>query len=276
MRVGSFCPTIAFAVLLGAALLALPRSAPATTAMDLSGRILIDGITDEWQPDESVFQMNTSNPGEPVPEESISDSEWGFFNDLNQIRITWDADFLYVAVDAIIWNNNVILLFDTEPGGMTEMTNLNSWRRNFTFQGLRPDLFVATWDGNTLPQAWFWDEARKEVEKFIPESFSTAASFSQGAQGRALEAAIPWTFVLGDSAERVFSTDIGDSVYVLPDDIRDLKFVAVLTAGGDGTGGPDSAPDNLSGHETDGSAAVTIDNWATIPLDRDPVGRRSG
>jgi hypothetical protein len=237
----------------------------AVTGTDLSDRIVVDGVTDEWMLDESLFQVNDETGG---LEEPLSDSEWGFNNDLNQIRITWDAEFLYVGVDAIIFDNNVIILFDYKSGGMEEMTNLNSWRRNFVFQGLRPDLFLATWDGNTLPQVWEFVGSNQVTQKDAT-SFQTVASFSRDAQGRAMEAAIPWTFLLGDDAERTFDTAANDSVWVLPDDISTLRVVGVITAGPDGTGGPDSAPDNLTGHQIDSSVQVTVDNWVALPLDLD-------
>lgn len=224
----------------------------------------IDGRTTEWEADEGIFQLNAQQ----VTEESWSDSKWGVNNDLHQVWVTWDADFLYVAVDAIIWDNNTVLLFDVRPGGMTAMTNLNSWRRNFTFQNQEPDLFLATWDGNTLPQLWDY-RGSNQVTRFDATTFRTVATFAQGNRDRAMEAAIPWRYVLGERAERIFSTEIGDSVYRLPSGIDTLKFVNILTAGPDGTGGPDSAPDNLSCHTINSSDAVTIENYAAIPLDLD-------
>ena len=255
----------------------------ATTGGDLSSRIVIDGLTgdaNEWEADEFLFQLNDSDPAVTLDEESSSDSKWGFNNDLNQIRITWDSRFVYVAGDGIIWGNNMLILFDCRPGGMTEMTNLNSWRRNFSFQGFRPDVFMATWDGNTQPQVWEVPPGSTTInnvqQRPIP-SFETVATFQQGSQGRAMEAALPWSFFFGDEAERFFSDAYNDTVYVIPEDITELRIVGVVTAGADGTGGPDSAPDNLSGHEVDGSLPVTLDNWVTIPLDLDgPDGKPDG
>lgn len=252
------------------ACLAAPVSSLAGTALDLSGRMLIDGLTDEWESDESLLQTNDSDPGNPVLEESLSDSKWGFNNDLNQIRLTWDANFLYVAVNAIIWGNNTILLFDYAPGGLCAMTELNSWRRNFVFKGITPDMFLATWDGNTAPQVWKSTTAGNNVSE-EQGTFVAAATFSQGTTGRAMEAAIPWTLLFGD-VEKRFVPAIGDSMYPIPAGIEELRVVAVLTAGADGTGGPDSAPDNLRGHSDDSSQQVTIDNWAVIPLDLDGPG----
>ncbi|MAF26884.1 MAG: hypothetical protein QF819_00240 [Gemmatimonadota bacterium] len=242
--------------------------AKAVPETDLSARIAVDGLTADWDSDESAFG---TNPVSGAPEEGTSDSEWGTQNDVRQIRISWDAEFLYVAVDATIWDNNVILLIDHAPGGMTEMTNLNSWRRNFVFRNLQPDLFLATWDRNTLPQAWT-SVGTNQVTQRDATSFATVATFDQGTPGRAMEAALPWPFLLGDDAVRDFSAAVGESLWVVPAERSVLRVVAIVTAGGDGTGGPDSAPDNLSGHSAESSDQVTIDNYAEIPLDLDGDG----
>ncbi|MBZ0269212.1 hypothetical protein K8I85_13745, partial [bacterium] len=261
-------PFLPLAVLLGGLL--APSPSHARTALDLTDRMVIDGLTDEWESDESLLQTNDLDPGNPVREESLSDSKWGFNNDLNQIHVTWDASFLYVAVDAIIWDNNTILLFDYKAGGMTAMTELNSWRRNFVFQGLRPDLFLATWDNNTQPQVWSVQPgSENSVSEQPAGSFQTAATFADGTQGRAMEAAIPWSIVFGEASTPTFLPSLGDTVWPIPAGIDTLRVVAVLTAGGDGTGGPDSAPDNLQGHQEDSAQQVTIDNWINIVLDTD-------
>jgi hypothetical protein len=245
-----------------------PQPSQAVTAVDLSGRMVIDGLTDEWEPDESLLQTNDTDPGNPVLEESLSDSKWGFNNDVNQIRVTWDRMFLYVAVNAIIWDNNVILLFDYQPGGMSAMTELNSWRRNFVFQGFRPDAFLATWDNNTQPQVWTVQAgSENSVSEQPAGSFPTAATFADGTQGRAMEAAIPWSILFGDASAPTFIPSVGDTVWPIPSGFGEFRMVAVLTAGPDGTGGPDSAPDNLQGHQEDSSQQVTIDNWVAVRLD---------
>jgi hypothetical protein len=150
------------------------------------------------------------------------------------------------------------------------MTQLNSWRRNFVFAGdLRPDLFFATWDGNTTPQIWRFARENQVTQVDISQ-FETVATFAQGNTGRSMEARIPWTVFYGTELVRRYDETLRDSVYVLPDGIdhaHSIRLVAILTAGGDGTGGPDSAPDNLGGHTIESSNQVTIDNYANVPLD---------
>ncbi len=254
----------------------LPGIALAATAPDLTERILIDGnSTDFSREDEFVFgetltDLDGDGSLERILQERPDDSRWGFNNDINQIWISWDAENLYVAVDGIAWDNNIILLFDYRNGGLEKMTELNAWRRNFVFSNnFFPDFFMATWDGNTTPQTWRASGANT-VTQIDNTLFETVATFAQGAQGRSMEARIPWTVFFPELLVRAYDERTGDSTYVLPnglDPAHTIRFAAVLTAGGDGTGGPDSAPDNFGGHTTEASDLVTVDNYAIVPLD---------
>ena len=244
--------------------------AAAATAPDLSSRITIDGASRDFTLGEAVFAGD---------EEGTADSDWGVDNDIKQIYISWDANYLYCAVDAIIWNNNVVLVFDIADGtpndpqadGLSSMTEINSWRRNFDFGGsppLTPDCFVATWDGNPTPRL-LEVLGPREVREVVVGTYAAVSTFSQGSRGRAMEAAIPWPLLIGADAERVFVPEIGDTLYRIPEDVHELRVAGFITAGADGTGGPDSAPDNLQGHTSDSANRVLIDNYAMIPLDLD-------
>jgi len=275
--------------LLFASLLFLPASAHATTARDLSARINIDGFTGEYTSDEAIFGFNEQF-GEL--EEGLSDSKWGENNDINQIRITWDQKFLYVAGEGRIWDNNMILFIDSTPGvGLGAMDSLNSWRRNFAFDssrasaggGLAPDLFCATWDGNTSPRLIMQERAQR-VQDFTVGSgvFQASATFDKSSPGRSMEFAIPWRSVflgpvgLGTRDTVILFGGIPDTLSRFPPGTV-LKIVGVITAGPDGTGGPDSAPDNPRGHTDNSGDRVIIDNWAIIDLDRnDDTGLGGG
>ncbi|NNE10200.1 MAG: hypothetical protein HKN20_16695, partial [Gemmatimonadetes bacterium] len=266
----------AAALALCLAILTATPFSQAATGPDLTERILIDGNSADFsREDEFVFgQVLADLDGDGTPErilqERPDDSRWGFNNDINQIWMSWDAENLYVAIDGIAWDNNIILLFDYRSGGLEKMTELNAWRRNFVFSNdFFPDFFLATWDGNTTPQTWRSSGANT-VTQIDNTLFETVATFAQGAQGRSMEARIPWTVFFPEELVRAYDERTGDSTYVLPnglDPAHTIRFAAVLTAGGDGTGGPDSAPDNFGGHTTESSDLVTIDNYAIVPLD---------
>jgi|CXWL01.1.fsa_nt_gi hypothetical protein len=291
MRLRSFSQRRANARALLAVLacLAANRAAVAGPRVDLTNRMTIDGFSSEFEFNEALFGINDDfvrdgrpcvEGGDPPcpPEESPQDSQWGFFNDVNQIKVTWDARFLYVAVDGISSGNNIILFFDvtranrTDLGpGIPDLVNVNAWRRNITFaNGFAPDFFLATWDGNATPQMWTYSNPRV-VNQVSGSSFGTAATFSSNAQGRSMEAAIPWR-VLFQRDSTLVSSAYADTVPVIPAGFDTLRLAACLTAGADGTGSPDSAPDNFSGFQVDGNAPATVDNYVILPLDRLDAG----
>lgn len=260
----------------------------ATTARDLSARMRVDGFTSDFAGDEFVFGFNAAAG---APQEAPDDSRWGVNNDINQIRITWDAQYLYVAGEGRVWDNNMILLFDTVPGrGLTSMTQLNSWRRNFDFDttgaaaggGFAPDLFAATWDGNTSPRLIVQIAGNQVDDQRVGPTFSAAATFLQANPDRAMELRIPWrTLFLGSAG--VGTRDTFITVGGIPDTFRlfprgtRIRICAAVTAGGDGTGGPDSAPDNLRGHSDNAGDLVFLDNYAIVDLDRnDDTGLGGG
>ena len=260
-----------------ACLTLLPSPGLAATARDLSERMVIDGFTTEFTEQEALFGVN---PSRNTFEESAADSKWGPDNDLNQIRITWDAQFLYLAGEGVIWGNNMVILIDVIPGrGMTTMRQLNSWSRNFIFSDdFAPDLFGATWDGNQSPRLLIHQGGTQVNDQQVGELFQAAATFSTNLRGRAMELAIPWnTLFLGTEGLGTTPEVVdGDTIPVFPPGAT-LKICGVITAGGDNTGGPDSAPDNTRGHVEDGSQDVIVDNYAIVELDHnDDTGLGGG
>ena len=152
------------------------------------------------------------------------------------------------------------------------MSTLNAWRRNFFFcGGFLPDLFLATWDTNRQPQMWRATGSNAVRQLGVGE-FKASASFQQGDQGKSMEAAIPWS-TMWESTQRGYNAVARDSMPIRPGDIyREIRCIAVLTAGGDGTSGPDVIPDNLEGMVSDGSQAVTLDNYLLTTFDEDVDG----
>ncbi len=266
----------------------------ADTARDLSGRMKTDGYTSEWTDQERVFGYNLRAQ---APEEAIDDSKWGSSNDVNQIRVTWDANYLYLAVEGKIWGNNVILWIDSVKGsGLSKMTDLTSWRRNFFFdttgvsrgEGFAPELIAATWDQNLSPHLVV-DLGRRQNEKDLVDDeqtgtyFVSAATFDQGNTGRSMELRIPWRSVYlgqangpGVSDTTITVGGISQTFPLIPKGAV-LKIAAAITTGGDGLGGPDVAPDPSSELSNEAGVAVNVDNWAYVALDRnDDTGMGHG
>ena len=74
------------------------------TGIDFSDRIVIDGLSDEYTLDEFILSDSLGNLLE-----SPADSYWGEYNDIKQIKVTWDLNNLYIAIDACSWDNNFII-----------------------------------------------------------------------------------------------------------------------------------------------------------------------
>jgi hypothetical protein len=247
-----------------------PRAAMTATGPDLRTRISIDGSTGDFLPEEAVFGLT----GSGQPEEPPDDSVWGWSNDVRQIRVTWDRRRLYLAVEATIWGNNVVLAADVVPGaGLTRMTHLNSWRRAFVFgPPFAPDLMGATWDGNAAPRLLLHVGPDVVSDNVPGPLFSAVATFYQGQPDRAMELSIPWSTVFpGATRDTVLGPAPDDSATVIPPGAA-LHLAAFVTTGADGWSGPDSAPNNLTGHPSDVSITVTIDNFAIVPIDEDADG----
>lgn len=243
----------------------------AVTAPDLRPRIQIDGFTQDYTADEVVFGLTAAGH----PEERPDDSAWSEFNDVRQIRVTWDRRRLYLAVEATIWGNNVVLAADVLEGrGLTSMRNLNSWRRLFDFiPAFAPDLFGATWDTNTEPRLLLHLSGDMVSDNVPGPLFRAAATFFEDQAGRAMEFSIPWSTVY-PGATRDTVIDPGgaaDTATVLPS-FTELRLAAFVTGGPDGVSGPDSAPNNLGGHSWDYAIPVTIDNFASLKVDLDGDG----
>ncbi|RLC49075.1 MAG: hypothetical protein DRZ79_06460, partial [Candidatus Cloacimonadota bacterium] len=142
----------------------------AETSADLSSRIVIDGNSSDFTQDENILVDSLGNLLE-LP----NDSRWGEYNDVRQIKVTWDENNLYVAVDACSWDNNVMLFLDIyDDYGVWDMQELNTWKRAFKFYNLNPDFFLATWDTNNNPQFWKMREGSSlQADEVTIEDFST-------------------------------------------------------------------------------------------------------
>jgi hypothetical protein len=231
----------------------LPLQLFAVTGQDISSRFVLDGISAEFTVDEYVLRDSAG-----ASLEGSTDSYWGEYNDVRQIKVTWDATNLYVAVDACCWGNNVILYFDIyDDYGLQDQSDLNTWMRNFKFYNINPDFFLATWDTNTNPQFWKLREGQSKVADEI--SSEDYAGYDTGQMDRAMEAVIPFSTLYYSEARNM-------------QDYPRIKLVALITAGGDYTSGPDCAPDNLGGMAQDSGQTVIIDNYAEILIDADGDG----
>lgn len=240
-RVLAFFTTLVF--------LCLFSTAFATTANDLSDRVIIDGVTDDFTSDEELFIKTPLSESQELDD----DSWWGEYNDVKQIKVTWDNTYLYVAVDACCWDNNVVLFIDIyDDYGIQNMLDLNTWKRAFKFYGTNPDFFLATWDTNSNPKFFKMREGFSVTADEV--TIRDSATFNTGNLSGGMEGAIPWELLYYDSLH---------TIQAYPK----IKMLAVITTGADNLGGPDVAPDNLGGMPSDGKSIAVLDNYAEITID---------
>ncbi len=231
------------------------------TEVDLSDRISIDGLSDDFMIDERILYDSSGSLLE-----SPTDSYWGEYNDVKEIKVTWDATYLYLAVDACSWSNNVILLIDVyDDYGIEDMSQLNAWPRLFKFYNFKPDFLIGTWDTNNCPQFWRLEEGGAiQLDQVaspceLPEEdreYDTFSTFDTGNLQGSMEVKIPWEIL---KFENHYS-------------IENIKLLALITSGEDYSSGPDCAPDNLGGMTNESGQVVTLDNYAEILVDEDGDG----
>jgi hypothetical protein len=239
-----------------------PAPAAGQSAADLSGRLRIDADLDDWTAAEAVFL-----PGE----EPQDDARTAPFDELQQVRVTWDAQRLYVAVEARVESGTLLVGLDFRPGGLEDASALNAWRRALRFgTELRPDALLAVGGPGRAVELWLV-EAEGRLQRVEAERFAALARFEIGAAAGALEAALPWPVLFPD-APLASDPEPGapaEPVFVLPEASSrlGLRLAAVIAAAPAGQSGFDIAPDNRTGLPADPRQPVVLDRAARLDWD---------
>ncbi len=228
------------------------------TETDKSYKITIDGKTDDYdKTTESLFRNSS------IALESSFDSYWGKENEVTDIKCTWDANYLYIALNSTINGNNLMFFIDSIDGGIPDFKPENSsesisWNRSLTFVKYYPDFYLGTWPDNSTPENY---KALSEIrdEKFYNSTDFESAAYLPTAINGAIEMKIAWSTLFGTTPGNV---PIGAKV----------KLSACVT-GSWGGSTPDVIPDNSAGASTDGQQRVIIDNFAIVNIDDDNDGK---
>ncbi len=200
--------------------------------------VAVDGEVDEYTEDEHVL----TDPSD--------DSFWGSNNELFGLYLTWDAEYLYVAVDYVVQNNAVLLLIGNGEEGVRNINNLDWYPRNFQFNGPRMSHILALWNGDLNTGG-----ARRILDSQHTEPIGNAELANTGYSGQRgiFEAGIPWTEIYPHG----FPT--GATLHLVG-----------LIAGGDHASGGESMPDNaLLGFG--GTGLINTYLKVTVDADQDGV-----
>jgi hypothetical protein len=246
----------------------------AETEVDLSSRIIIDGYSEDFSADENVLKDTLGNLLE-----SPTDSYWGADNEIFQLKTTWDANYLYLAVDGLCysgqeWLNCLMLMIDIyDDYGIEDMTALSdtsgagTWQRAIEFYGpedstFNPDFFWGTWDTNIDPQFWkVTENSDSEITQYldVPDVLEDYASINSLHRNRSMEVKVSWDSLY-------YSDDRNMAIF------PEIRLVAFISGGSDFTSGPDAAPDNLGGMTGDAGQTVVLDNYVELMVDEDGDG----
>lgn len=224
--------------------LLLNQPAAATTAASLSDRIVIDGDLSDWADDEWVLDANSALP------ELDDDSRWGTSEEILRVGITWDANFLYLAVEFRAASGSVLAGLGYGPGGLSTLDGAGAFRRAIDFPF---DLNVlALANARDLPSVAHVDD--RAVLVLVDRAQAPAAVRTPLGGPSGFEIALPWSLLSLEQA---------------------LQFTLALT-GEVGTGAGDAAPDPsvalpASTSPTSKSRA-SLDRRLSIPADGNDDG----
>jgi hypothetical protein len=218
----------------------LPAAAAATTAPSLTQRIAIDGRLDEYAHDEWVLDATT-----PLSETG-GDSRWGADSEITRVALTWDREFLYVAVELAVRDARVAVFIANRAGGLPTLENAGDFRRAITL--LDPVNLVALAGGSRPPQVARSDAAHPFG---LVDRAALPAAIAVSLDGRGgFEMAVPWSMLSPG---------------------RPVRLVAAIT-GETGEGAGDAAPDPSASLDPDPHARSVLDRVLTFVADADGDG----
>ncbi len=234
------------ALLLAPLVLILDQPCGATTAASLSGRISIDGDLSDWQADEWVLS-DTSN----THFEFDGDSRWGVAEEIVRLAVTWDARYLYLAVEFRASEGALFAALGYAPGGLSSLDGAGAFRRALDFPFDINLMALAT--TRDVPRVARVDD--RHVLSLLDRATAPAVVRAPLAQNAGFEAAIPW-----------------ESLSL----VQPLSLALALTGGEEGTGAGDAAPNPSvalpESVDPSSKTRVRLDRWLSIPADGNEDG----
>jgi hypothetical protein len=222
------------------ALLLQPLPAHATTANSLSGRVVVDGVLNEYSADEWVLDA-TSNPPE-----ADGDSRWGSNNDITRVALTWDRAYLYIGVEARTFDSFLALFIANRAGGLTTLEDTGEFRRAIELP--YPVNLIALAEPGSIPDVARADDSHPFGLVDRGAVHVAMSGVRTGPVG--FEMAVPWSMLALS---------------------QPVKLIAAIT-GEVGTGAGDSAPEAFVRLDTDRFARAVLHRWFQIDADVDNDG----
>ncbi|MDI6757186.1 MAG: hypothetical protein QME32_04100, partial [Endomicrobiia bacterium] len=210
--------------------------------------ITVDGDLSEWASDETKVADSADSVWDPGADK----------NEIKNLRVTWDAESLYVGVEGMATDKGILLYLDSgRAAGFSDLREIKTWNRRARFENFAPDFFYGAWSGSDgnfyrLSSSWSAED--------VSSKCSLKNSKTSPAPG--WEMKIPFDLIYA----RGKAVDPGARI----------KIFASLATGDIGSGafgdygylGGDCAPNN----DITGLGDALISNWATVVLDSDGDG----
>jgi hypothetical protein len=213
---------------LAIASLLLPATPHATTAPSLSDRIRIDGVLDEYAPDEFVLDATSSLP------ETANDSKWGTDDDISRVALTWDHSYLYVAVEGRSFDSFLALFVSNRGGGLRTLEDAGAFRRALQLTDFPVNL-MALAQPERLPEVARADDSHPFALVDRGTVPAAVAGTRNGPVG--FEMAVPWSMLSLANPLRVLAAITGEV----------------------GSGAGDAAPDPNASLDDDRFARAVLD-----------------
>lgn len=230
--------------LLAPLVLLLDQPSAATTAASLADRIAIDGDLSDWASDEWVLDATSTLP------ETDGDSRWGASEEIVRVGVTWDASYVYLAVEFRASSASVFAALGYGPGGLASLDGAGTFRRAIDFP-FAPNV-AALAPIRDMPTLARVDD--RGVLVLMDRALSPAVVRAPPGEPAVFEAALPWSQL---------------SL------VRPLELSLALT-GDEGAGAGDVAPDpSVALPASPGpwsKTRVSLDRWLSIPADADQDG----
>ncbi|PKN02104.1 MAG: hypothetical protein CVU77_01400 [Elusimicrobia bacterium HGW-Elusimicrobia-1] len=210
--------------------------------------ITVDGDLSEWASDETRVADSADSVWDPGAGK----------NEIKNLRVTWDAEALYVGVEGMATDKGILLYLDSGRGaGYSDLREIKTWNRRVSFENFAPDFFYGAWDGSDgnfyrLSSSWSAENVSSKCS--LKNSKTSAAA--------GWEMKIPFDLLYS----RGNAVDTGARIKIFAS--LATGDIGSAASGDYGYLGGDCAPDN----ELTGLGDALISNYAQVVVDSDGDG----
>jgi len=228
--------------------------------------ITVDGNLSDWSADELMYN------------DPLNDGTWGYYNQVDDLYLTWDSNNLYIGVSGVQKDGNCLVIYldvgsNLGFGDYSDASTLKDpnnpsllwwWARNNKFPPeFLPDYQLHLYEMKLNPNEGH-GLFRYTTNGQITAVTLSSCAYTGGGTGNfgSVEVAIPWTGIYPGYGGKVPSNS-------------SIKIIAAMCGGNDGThlgSVHDSAPDQANNFTNEWYGQFTFDTWLTALIDQNKDG----